>query len=80
MIRHEIDYLGNIGLRDAVTAQTWISDPPKGARFDRNVEFINDAGKPVVRAKTTWALIDRTNGRLARVPRDVSAPFMAASQ
>ena len=76
VIRHEIDYLGNVGAGETVTARTWISDRPKGARFDRNVEFTNAAGKAVVRAKTTWAIVDRASGRIARVPVDVAAPFM----
>ncbi len=76
VIRHEIDYLGNVGPGETVTARTWISDTPKGARFDRNVEFTNGAGKLVVRAKTTWAIVDRASGRIARVPKDVAAPFL----
>jgi acyl-CoA thioester hydrolase len=76
VVRHEIDYGGNVKEGETVTARTWISDPPKGARFDRNMEFSNDAGKIVVKSKTTWALIDRLTGRIARVPPDVSARFM----
>ena len=76
VIRHEIDYFGNVGPGEAVTARTWISDPPTGARFNRNMEFTNQAGKVVVRAKTVWAIIDRASGRLARVPREVAAPFL----
>lgn len=75
VIRHEIDYFGNVGAGQSVIARTWISDPPKGARFDRNVEFSHQE-KVVVRAKTTWALIDRASGRVARVPKEVAAPFM----
>lgn len=75
VVRHEIDYLGNVGLGEAVTARTWISDPPKGARFDRNVDFTNAAGKIIVRAKTTWAMIDKASGRIARVRDDIAAPF-----
>lgn len=75
VIRHEIDYLGNVGPGEPVTARTWISDPPKGARFDRNVEFLNAAGKVVVRAKTTWAMIDQASGRIARVRDEIAAPF-----
>lgn len=75
VVRHEIDYLGNVGPGENVTARTWISDPPKGARFDRNMEFANEAGKVVVRAKTTWALIDKASGRLARVRDELAAPF-----
>lgn len=75
VVRHEIDYLGNVGPGESVTARTWISDPPKGARFDRNMEFMNAAGKVVVRAKTTWAMIDRASGRIARVRDEIAAPF-----
>lgn len=76
VVRHEIDYLGNVGPGETVTARTWISDPPRGARFDRNMEFVNAAGKAVVRARTTWALIDKASGRVARVPHALAARFM----
>ena len=75
VIRHEIDYLGNVGPGEAVTARTWISDRPKGARFDRNVSFENADGNTVVRAKTTWAMIDKASGRIARVRDEIAAPF-----
>ena len=74
--RHEIDYAGNVGVGETVTAKTWISDPPKGARFDRNVEFTDANGKLVVRAKTCWALIDRSSGRLARVRGPLTSLFL----
>lgn len=80
VVRHEIDYLGNVGAGEAVTARTWISDPPKGARFDRNMEFSNAAGKVVVRSKTTWAIVDRASGRIARVPAGVAAPFLDSGE
>jgi acyl-CoA thioester hydrolase len=76
VVRHEIDYLGNVGVGEDVTALTWISDPPRGARFDRNIEFSNSDGKIVVRAKTTWAIVDRGTGRIARVPKEVAEPFL----
>jgi acyl-CoA thioester hydrolase len=75
--RHEIDYRGNVGPGESVTGKTWISEPPRGARFDRNVEFVDATGKVVVSARTTWALIDRLTGRIARVPGEVAAPFLA---
>ena len=37
--RHEIDYRGNIGLGESATATTSIPEGPRGARFDRLVEF-----------------------------------------
>ncbi|MFM5952905.1 MAG: acyl-CoA thioesterase [Novosphingobium sp.] len=73
--RHEIDYRGNIGLGESVTAETWIPTGPTGARFDRRVDFRGGDGKVIVSAKTTWAMIERASGRLARVRDDVTAPF-----
>lgn len=74
--RHEIDYRGNIAAGDSVTARTWIESEPKGAQFDRRVDFVDAKGKVIVRANTTWAMIDKASGRLARVRPEVSAPFM----
>ena len=76
--RHEIDYRGNVGLGESVTAETWIPEPPKGARFDRCVAFRDGAGKVLVEARSTWALLDRKSGRLLRVRPEVAAPFYAA--
>lgn len=75
--RHEIDYRGNVGLGDVVTALTEIREGPSGARFDRHITFSDAQGKVLVRARTTWAMVDRVSGRLMRVPPEVSAPFMA---
>lgn len=75
VVRHEIDYRGNVGPGESVEAETFIPGTPSGARFDRCVEFRNQAGKVIVAAKTTWALLDKASGRLCRVPRDVAAPF-----
>lgn len=74
--RHEIDYRGNVALGESVTGQTWIKKPPRGATFDRRVEFVNEAGKVIVSANTTWAMLDRASGRLMRVPAEVAAPFL----
>ena len=75
VVRHEIDYPGNVGAGVPVTGRTWISEQPKGARFDRNVEFADTSGKIVVRARTSWVMIDRATGRVARVRPEVAAPF-----
>jgi acyl-CoA thioester hydrolase len=74
--RHEIDYRGNVALGETVTGETEIREGPNGARFDRHITFHNAAGKAIVSARTTWAMIDRTSGRLLRVPADVAAPFL----
>ncbi|MFP5396211.1 MAG: acyl-CoA thioesterase [Alphaproteobacteria bacterium] len=73
--RHEIDYRGNIGPGESVTAETFIPSAPTGARFDRRVDFRNAAGQVIVSARTTWAMIDKVSGRLARVREEVTAPF-----
>ena len=79
VIRHEIDYLRPALEGDVVTGKTWIEEPPKGARFNRYMEFTGEDGKPCIRAKTTWAMIDRRTGRPVRVSDEVAAPFTIRS-
>lgn len=76
VVRHEIDYVGNAGPGETVAARTWVGEAPRGARFDRHVEFSRD-GRVLVRAKTTWAIVDKATGRIRRVPPDVAAPFLS---
>ena len=76
VIRHEIDYRGNIGVGETVTGETWIPDAPTGAKSDRRVDFRNDAGKVIVSARTTWAMLDKNTQRLVRVRPEVIAPFL----
>lgn len=75
--RHEIDYRGNVGPGDEVTARTWIAEPPRGARFDRMMEFTGPDGRVKVAARSTWAMIDQSTGRLMRVPPEVAAAFLS---
>lgn len=74
--RHEIDYRGNVHEGETVVAHTWVGEAPRGARFDRMIEFLGPDGKVKVAARTTWAIIDRTSGRILRVPKDVAEPFL----
>ena len=74
--RHEIDYRGNVAAGETVTAETFIPEPPRGAQFDRCVEFRDAAGKRIVAARSTWAMLDKATGRLVRVPAEVAAPFL----
>ncbi|GAA4748755.1 thioesterase family protein [Sphingomonas daechungensis] len=76
VVRHEIDYLRAAVEGDRVLGRTWVGEAPKGARFDRLVGFIGPDGKTCVRARTSWAIIDRAAGRPIRVPPDVIAPFL----
>ena len=76
VVRHEIDYLRAAVEGDRIIARTWVGDAPQGARFDRLMEFTGEDGKPRVRARTQWAIIDKAAGRPIRVPAEVVAPFM----
>lgn len=77
VVRHEIDYLRSVAEGEQVTARTWVGDAPKGARFDRLMEFFGPDGKTCVRARTQWAIIDKAAGRPIRVPPEVIAPFLS---
>ena len=78
VVRHEIDYLRPAFEGDVITARTWVGEAPKGARFDRHVEFTGRDGKVCVRSRTDWAIIDKALGPPIRVPAEVVAPFMPA--
>ena len=76
VVRHEIDYLRAALPGETVTARTWVGDAPRGARFDRHMEFVGTDGRTRVRAVTQWAILDRASGRPLRVPPEVIAPFL----
>jgi acyl-CoA thioester hydrolase len=76
VVRHEIDYLRAAFEGDRITARTWVGEAPKGARFDRHVEFTGNDGRLCVRARTDWAIIDKASGKPIRVPAEVVAPFL----
>lgn len=77
VIRHEIDYLLSLGPSESVDARTWVGDAPRGARFDRHMEFTGDDGKVRVRARTVWAMLDKATGRPQRVPPEIAVAFSA---
>jgi acyl-CoA thioester hydrolase len=77
VVRHEVDYLRAAHDGDVITARTWVAEAPQGARFDRFIEFTGAEGKPCVRSRTQWAIIDKALGRPIRVPREVIAPFVS---
>lgn len=76
VVRHEIDYLRAAFKGETLIGRTWVGDAPKGARFDRHMEFVDEEGKVRVRATTQWAIIDKATGRPIRVPPQVIEPFM----
>lgn len=78
VVRHEIDYLRAVLPGETVTGRTWVGEAPRGARFDRHVEFTGADGKARVKARTTWAILDKATGRPLRVPEKVAAPFLSS--
>jgi len=74
VVRHEIDYMGNLGEGERVDARTWVAEEAVGAKFDRFVEFSKN-GRVIVRARTTWAILARDSLRPIRVPKDVMERF-----
>lgn len=77
VVRHEIDYRGNIAAGESATATSWIEGEPRGAKSLRRVDFHDAAGRLVVSAATTWAMLDRASLRPLRVRPEVLAPFRA---
>lgn len=71
--RHELDYLGQVQLGDSLIAETWVPEW-KQASCIRATEITRD-GKPVARARTTWAFMSLTSGRPQRIPDDIRALF-----
>ena len=76
VIRHEIDYVGNLSAGDSVTARTWVPDPPRGAKFNRHMLFTGADGREKVRAISTWVMLDRASGRPMRIPSELAARFL----
>ena len=74
--RHEIDYRDNIKAGEPAHGRTRVSGEPRGARFDREVQFVDSKGKVLVSALTRWAMLDRETMRPARITSEIAAPFL----
>ena len=74
VVRHEIDYMGNLAVGESVVARTWVADAAVGAKFDRFASFTKE-GREIVRARTTWAILSRGSLRPLRVPKEILARF-----
>ncbi|NOT42913.1 MAG: acyl-CoA thioesterase, partial [Alphaproteobacteria bacterium] len=74
VVRHEIDYLGNLNEGESLTGRTWVAGEAVGAKFDRYAEFAKD-GRVTVRCQTTWAILDRATAKPIRVPKAVVERF-----
>lgn len=73
-IRHEIDYLQQAFLDDEITIYTWIGETG-GVKSIRNVHIYN--GKTLlVKAKTTWCLMDAKTLKPTRIKEDITNLFI----
>ncbi len=71
--RHEIDYVAQVNLGEALVAETWV-EGWRMASCTRKTELTR-ADKVVARASTTWALISLGTGRPVRIPDEIRALF-----
>lgn len=75
--RHEADYLSALTLGDDVEVRTWVDDAPQGAIWARFIEIGKaGAGKPAVRIKSNWCMLDAQTRRLMRIPPDIVERFL----
>jgi acyl-CoA thioester hydrolase len=69
VVRHEIDYLKQASLGDEITVKTWVGET-KGVTSVRFMEFYkNDI--LLVKAKTTWAMLDAITFKPSRIRENV---------
>ena len=69
VVRHEIDYLKQAGLEDEITVKTWVGET-KGVTSVRFMEFYK-YDLLLVKAKTTWAMLDAKTYKPSRIRENV---------
>lgn len=75
VLKHEIEYLGQAFLGDRINVKTWVAWS-EGFRSERQVEFRNPiTGKVLVKAKTTWCLLDGRTMKPRKIEEDIKAIF-----
>ena len=72
--RHEIDYLAQVKLGDAIRGETWVENW-RAASCVRHTELFRD-DQIVARAATTWAFMSLASGRPQRIPDELRAQFV----
>ena len=74
-LRHEIDYMAQAVLDDAVLARTW-TGTARGLRFARHTEIIRVRDRATLaKAVTLWCPLSRASGRPSRLPTEIAAFF-----
>lgn len=75
VLRHEIDYRGELLEGDRVDVRTWLGRA-SGPRFERYTDIRKEGGaRPSAEALSTWCLIDIDRRKPARVGGEIFEPF-----
>jgi len=75
VLRHEIDYLQQAFLGDAIVARTWVGNASR-VRFERFTELLRAADRTLLaKARTLWCPIDAQKRRPVAVSAEVRARF-----
>ena len=69
VMRHEIDYLKQATLGDEIVVKTWVGET-RGITSVRFMEFYKNDDL-LVKAKTTWAMLNTDTYKPARIREDV---------
>lgn len=69
VLRHEIDYLNQAFLGDRIRIVTWVGES-SGVRSVRHVQIFSD-DRVLIRASSTWCLIDAATLRPTRIKEDI---------
>lgn len=74
VLRHEVDYLKPAFKGEQLTGHTWV-EKMEGVKSFRHVE-IRRGAEVLVKAVTTWVMINAENGRPTRVPKEMAKKFL----
>ena len=69
VLRHELDYLNQAVLHDELTIKTWVGES-RGVKSVRHVEIYKGESL-LLRASSTWCLIDAKTLKPTRVKDDI---------
>jgi acyl-CoA thioester hydrolase len=69
VLRHEIDYMASAKLNDEILIKTWV-EKSVGVKSERIVE-IKCGEKQLVKATTTWCLLDIKTMKPNRIPLEI---------
>jgi acyl-CoA thioester hydrolase len=74
VLKHEIEYFSPAYLGDSILIRSWV-EKSEGVRSERHVEFYNQSDKLMVRARTSWCLLDSGTFRPVRIGEDILKVF-----